>query len=311
MEPTTERIRALRAFSRSYTCAVRALDEGHLATPYTLTEARILVELAHRGGADAAVLCRELELDASYLSRMLARFEADGLVTRERSSTDARRRRVVLTTAGLAAVRTLESRSDDQARALLGRFDEADQIRLVDAMATVRSLLEPTVAAGPTVVLRAPDPGDLGWVVARHGALYAAEYGWDGTFEGLVARIVADFVADHDPARERAWIAEVDGDRAGCVFCVARTADTAALRILLVEPWARGRGVGAALVGECVRFARAAGYAELMLWTNDVLTSARRLYQAAGFELVDSEPHHSFGHDLVGQTWRLPLRPAA
>lgn len=302
-----ERVRALRAFSRSYTRALQVLDEGLLSTPYTLTEARVLVELAHQGGCDATALRRDLGLDASYLSRILARFEADGLVTRTRSSADARRRQVMLTDAGQATTAELEARSDQQARGLLESLDEHDQVRLVEAMATIRGVLEPTPGPGPTVVLRAPQPGDYGWVVARHGALYATEYGWNATFEALVARIVADFAADHDPVREHAWIAELDAEPVGCVFCTAKDDTVAALRILLVEPSARGHGVGAALVAECVRFARAAGYQQLTLWTNDVLTSARRIYQAAGFQLVDSAPHHSFGHDLVGQNWNLTL----
>ena len=246
-----------------------------------------------------------LDIDAGYLSRILARFEADGLVTRRRSDTDARRRVITLTSAGQHAFRGLDQRSAEQISALLDQLTEADQQRLTAAMATIGEITRPRDRPA-AFVLRAPRPGDLGWVVQRNGALYAQEYGWDASYEALVARIVADYAGRADP-REAGWIAEVDGAPVGCVFCMRKDDATAQLRLLLVEPGARGLGIGDRLVAECLAFARRAGYPEIVLWTNDILTAARRIYQRFGFELVDSEPHHSFGHDLVGQNWRLSL----
>jgi DNA-binding MarR family transcriptional regulator/GNAT superfamily N-acetyltransferase len=302
----------VRAFTRFYTAVIGVLDEGLLGTPYSVTEARVLFELAQSDATDVADLRRGLRLDSGYMSRIAARLEADGLVTRAPSGRDARRQVLALTPRGREVFADLDARSADQVAHLLDKLDEADQERLVTAMGTVRSLLgaaqgDGLPATARTVVLREPGPGDLGWVVARHGAVYAAEYGWNAEFEGLVARIVADYAAGHDPRREAAWIAELDGEPVGCVFCVARDDTTAQLRILLVDPAARGLGIGARLVAECLRFATAAGYESMMLWTNDVLTSARRIYEAAGFRLVDEEPHHSFGQDLVGQVWERRL----
>jgi DNA-binding MarR family transcriptional regulator/GNAT superfamily N-acetyltransferase len=309
---------AVREFNRYYTGVIGLLDAGYLQTPYSLTEARVIFELAqHRAAAagmaamDAAALCRSLGLDSGYLSRILARFDADGLITRERSPADGRRQAVTLTAAGQQAYRLLNERADAQITHLLAAVAAPDRERLTAAMAEVRRILggSPHQQARPgMVVLRPPRPGDLGWVVQRNGALYAAEYGWDDTYEALVARIVADYAASHDPRREAAWIAELGGEPAGCVLCVQDSEHTARLRLLLVEPHARGAGIGARLVAECVRFATQAGYAELVLWTNDILVAARRIYEKAGFTLVDAAPHHSFGHDLVGQNWRLPLR---
>lgn len=265
--------------------------------------------LVRRSGfvAELADLRRDLRIDAGYMSRIAARFETDGLITREPSSVDGRRQSLRLTDRGREVSETLDARSAAQVAGLLGDLAPGDRRRLVAAMGTVRDVLDRERSAGTAVALRAPGPGDYGWVVSRHGALYAAEYGWDCGFEALVARIVADYVQDRDPAREAAWIAEAGGEPVGCVFCVAKDATTAQLRILLVEPSARGLGVGTRLVDQCLRFARAAGYDAITLWTNDVLTSARRLYEAAGFELTDQEPHHSFGQDLVGQNWTKAL----
>ena len=303
-----ERTAELRAFTRFYTSVLGVLDEGLLHTPYSLTEGRTVFELAQQDATDLADLRRRLGVDAGYMSRIVTRLEADGLLTRERSTVDARRQVLRLTDQGRAVFATLDARSAEQAAELLGRLPDPIQERVLAAMGMIRTVLgdEPTERSR-TVVLRPPEPGDHGWVVARHGALYAAEYGWNASMEGLVARIVGDFVADHDPAREGAWIAEVDGEPVGCVFCVARDETTAQLRLLLVEPSARGLGIGARLVDECLRFARRAGYASIVLWTNDVLVSARRIYEAAGFTLVEEEPHHSFGQDLVGQTWARDL----
>jgi DNA-binding MarR family transcriptional regulator/GNAT superfamily N-acetyltransferase len=295
----------VRAFNRFYTATIGVLQEGLLRTPYSLTEARVLFELAQRTDTEVAQLRRTLGLDAGYLSRMLGRFESDGLVLRTQSTTDGRRQVIRLTEAGRATYRRLDERSGQEIQRLLDRLGSAEQRRLVQAMATIRGLLGPSRT--PSVTLRGPEPGDYGWVVARHGVLYAREYGWDASFEALVARIVADFAGGYDPARERVWLAEVDGERAGCVFCVHRDDTTAQLRLLLVEPDARGLGIGSRLVGECVEFARSAGYRRMVLWTNDVLDAARRIYQRAGFQLGSEQPHHSYGHDLVGQDWALDL----
>jgi DNA-binding MarR family transcriptional regulator/GNAT superfamily N-acetyltransferase len=303
-----QRVAAMRAFTRFYTAMVGVLDEGLLHTPFSATEARIIFELAQREVTDVAELRGELRVDAGYMSRITARLEAGGIVTRERSDTDARRIALRLTEQGRGVFAQLDARSAEQVAHLLADLPEPVQQRVVAAMDTIRVVLgDGAPDELRTVVLRPPGPGDYGWVVARHGALYAAEYGWNADFEGLVARIVGDYVAHHDPAREAAWIAEVDGEPAGCVFCVARDATTAQLRILLVEPSARGLGIGTRLVEECLRFARRAGYRSIVLWTNDVLVSARRIYEAAGFTLVDEEPHHSFGRDLTGQTWTRDL----
>lgn len=299
----------MRAFTRFYTAVLGVLDEGLLSTPYSVTEARVIFELAQQDVGDVADLRRRLRIDAGYMSRITARLEADGLVTRQRSDADARRIALRLTDRGRAVFADLDARSAEQAGRLLAALPEPVRHRVVAAMTTVRTVLGDDHDATRTIVLRPPQAGDYGWVVARHGALYAEEHGWNAEFEGLVARIVGGFVEHHDPAREAAWIAELDGEPVGCVFCVAKDATTAQLRILLVEPTARGLGIGTRLVDECVRFARGAGYRSIVLWTNDVLTSARRIYEAAGFTLVDEEPHHSFGRDLVGQTWSLDLAP--
>jgi DNA-binding MarR family transcriptional regulator/GNAT superfamily N-acetyltransferase len=303
---TPERVAEVRAFSRFYTNLIGVLRESLLRTPYTLTQARVIYELGQQETCDLAFLRRSLDIDAGYLSRILARFEADGLLTRARSSTDGRRQVIGLTPSGVAAFHTLDSRSAEEIAALLSPLSEEEQGRLVAAMGTIRSLLGEDHASEP-FVLRPPEPGDFGWVVHRHGVLYAEEYGWNETFESLVARIVADFIDHRDPKREAAWIAEVDGERVGCVFCVKKEETVAQLRILLVEPSARGMGIGSRLIEECLRFARRAGYDQIMLWTNDVLVDARRLYERAGFELVEEEAHHSFGHDLIGQNWRRNL----
>ncbi|QDY76837.1 bifunctional helix-turn-helix transcriptional regulator/GNAT family N-acetyltransferase [Streptomyces qinzhouensis] len=304
-------IQEMRAFNRFYTNLIGALDYGrHLYTPYTLTESRVLYELAHSPRTDAADLRGELSLDAGYLSRLLGKFERDGLVERTPSEEDGRRQRITLTGQGRRAATLLDERSREAVGTLVSRVPAGERERLVGALRTVRETLEHARPAGAgEPVLREPGPGDLGWTVARHGALYAAEYGWNSEFEGHVARIVADFAGGHDARRERAWIAELDGRPAGSVMCVRDEApDTARLRVLLVEPAARGRGIGELLVRAVVDFAREAGYRDLVLWTNDVLTGARRIYERSGFVLVSEEPHHSFGADLVGQNWRLPLR---
>jgi DNA-binding MarR family transcriptional regulator/GNAT superfamily N-acetyltransferase len=301
-----DRIAAVRSFNRFYTARIGVLGDGLLRTDHSLTEARVLYELGQRDVTEVADLRREMDIDAGFLSRLLARLQRNGLVARERSDRDARRQRVRLTEDGAAAFAELDRRSAEEIGAVLGALSEDDQHRLVAAMDTVEDVLtQAPPAAG--FVLRSPHPGDLGWIVQAHGALYTEQYGWDESFEALVARIVADYAGDHDPRREAAWIAEVDGAPAGCVLCVRRDDDTAQLRLLLVHPRARGRGIGGRLIDECLGFAKRAGYARITLWTNDVLREARRLYERAGFELVESAPHHSFGHDLVEQTWARDL----
>jgi DNA-binding MarR family transcriptional regulator/GNAT superfamily N-acetyltransferase len=299
-------VAAVREFNRFYTSVLGLLREGLLDTPYSLTEARIIFELARQDEAEVAAMRRWLDLDPGYLSRILARFEADGLVRKSRSAGDARRQVIGLTPAGRAVFGKLDALSSDQIRELLAPIPAGRRSRLTAAMAGIREVLD-GAAAPATVVLRPPAPGDLGWVIQRNAALYAAEYGWDETYEALVARIVADYAARADHTGEAAWIAELRGEPAGCVFCMRKSDQTAQLRLLLVEPSARGMGIGERLVAECLAFAGRAGYRDIMLWTNDVLHAARRIYERAGFELVRSDPHHSFGHDLVGQDWRLVL----
>ncbi|MER6015753.1 bifunctional helix-turn-helix transcriptional regulator/GNAT family N-acetyltransferase [Streptomyces bluensis] len=305
-------VQDIRSFNRFYTNVIGALDYGrHVYAPYTLTEARVLWELAHSSRTDAADLRTELSLDSGYLSRLLSKFEEDGLVERSRSTRDPRRRRVTLTARGRETADLLNERSNASVSSLLARVPAADRPRLAEAMRTIRTVLADGREPRPEdVILRGPAPGDLGWIVQRNAAVYAAEYGFDADYEGLVARIVADFAEDHDPDRERVWIAELDGRPVGGVMCVRDDNDppgAARLRLLLVEPDARGLGIGDRLVRACVEFAREVGYREMVLWTNDCLTSARRIYQHHGFALVAEKPHHSFGVDLVGQDWRLDL----
>ena len=302
-----EPVNAVRAFSRFYTKTLGLLRDGLLSSPYSLTEARIIFELANRGSMEVAELRSLLDIDAGYLSRILARFAKSGLATQERSKADGRRQVIQLTRRGRAAFKLLDTRSTEQVRTLLSGLGEEQQRRLVGAMKSIEEIFEPSPGPEP-YILHQPGPGDLGWVVQRHGELYAQEYGWDESFEALVARIVADYVDDRDPRRENAWIAELGGEPVGCVFCVKKDETTAQLRLLLVDPRARGVGIGSRLVEECIRFARRTGYRQMTLWTNDVLEAARRIYERAGFTLVEEERHRSFGHDLVGQNWSLALR---
>jgi DNA-binding MarR family transcriptional regulator len=281
----SDRVAEIRAFNRFYTRVIGVLGEGMLSTPYTLTEARVLFELAHRDSVEVVDLRRSLDLDAGYLSRILARFEADGLVTRSRSAADARRQVIELTDAGRATQAELDQRTDVQIGDLVGALGEADQRRLLGAMATIQELLGERTRRD-LVVLRSPTPGDLGWIVQRHGAIYAREFGWDASFEALVARIVADYATEHDPRREAAWIAEVDG---------------------LVEPSARGMGVGGRLVEECLRFAKRTGYERIMLWTYDATKDAHRIYERAGFTLDEQREATAFGHEMVDEIWSRDL----
>lgn len=301
-----DRVAAVREFNRSYSKVMGFLQQGLLRSRFSLVEGRIVFELSRREITDVSVLRAALGVDAGQLSRTLTKLEAAGVVQRSRSDSDGRRHRVSLTPAGREAFTDLNARADQQAEELLAAFSDDDQRRLVASMDTVRRLLSEPVTP-VAFVIRGLRPGDLGWIVQRNGALYAQEYGWDRTYEALVARIVADYVDQHDPGRENAWIAELDGRRVGAILCVREDDQTARLRLLHVEPAARGSGLGSRLVDECLRFARSAGYSAIELWTNDVLVAARRIYQKAGFRLIKEEPHHSFGHALVGQTWRLDL----
>ena len=297
---------SVRAFNRFFTEISGVLEEGLLRTDFSVTEARVLFELGREDGLTATALRERLRLDAGYLSRVLAKLDGISLLTREQSASDGRSQSVHLTGAGRTAYATLDQRGTEEAAKLLDELSERDQRRLLGSMAAIRELLGDPSVRDP-FVLRPLGPGDGGWVVQRHGELYAREYGWDETFEGLVARIVADHLEARNPRRERGWIAEVDGRRAGSLLCVEKDTTTAKLRLLLVEPDARGLGIGARLVEESLDFARRAGYERMTLWTNDVLTSARRIYEHAGFQLVEEEPHESFGRRLVGQSWERSL----
>ena len=299
-------VAAVREFNRFYTNVIGLLRGKYLDTPYSLTEARLLFELGQRDASEVADLRRAVDIDPGYLSRILARFEADGLVGRERSAADGRRQVIRLTGRGVEVIAGLDAQSAKQVRDMLAALCDDDRRRLLDAMRVVTETL--TGSPQPRgYLLREPRPGDMGWVVQRNGVLYAEEFGWDASYEALVARIVADYVEKRDPEAEAAWIAEVDGVPAGCVFCVREDAATARLRLLLVEPWARGLGIGGRLVDEVLRFARRAGYSRITLWTNDVLSDARRIYQRAGFTLDDESRHHSFGKDLTSQNWSRDL----
>ena len=297
---------AVRRFNRIYTRQLGLLDHRHLGSELSLTEVRVLYELANGDATCARELCERLGIDAGYASRILAGFARRRLLRKQPSPIDGRQLDLVLTKKGRAVFADLDARATSQVATLLGALPRARQDRLVAALRDVTDLLEPD-RERELVVLREHRPGDLGWVVERHGALYAQEYGWDARFEALVARIVADFGTRHDPKRERCWIAELDGAPVGSVFLVEKSKRVAQLRLLLVEPSARGRGIGERLVDECTQFARDAGYAKIVLWTNSVLHAARRIYELAGYVLVAQERHRSFGHALIGQTWALAL----
>jgi DNA-binding MarR family transcriptional regulator/GNAT superfamily N-acetyltransferase len=306
-------VAAVRAFNRFYTQKIGVLQEGLLASSHSLTEVRVLWELAHRQQPTATDLAGALGLDAGYLSRLLRRLETQRLLTRRPSLDDRRQSLLGLTARGRRLFATLDSRSERDVARLVGGLDGAGRRALVASMQSIEKLLGGGAAAAAKsqpYLLRGPQPGDLGWIVHRHGVLYAEEYGWDARFEALVAEIVGRFVARYDRTRERCFVAERDGAIVGSVFVVARSRAVAKLRLLYVEPSARGLGIGARLVDECIRFARQAGYRRIELWTNSVLSAARRIYERAGFVLVDAEPHHSFGKPLVAQTYRLDLKGA-
>lgn len=309
-EAITEQVKALRAFNRSYTRSTGLL-EPYLDGPLSLTEVRVLYELAHQGQSAASDISRELGLDAGYLSRIVKRFEARGWLQRSTSPADGRQQFLRLTPAGHAAFAPLQQKSRDAARQLLERLPSAERAELVDAMARVQRLLAPPAAgAAPrprTAVLREPRAGDMGWVVQQHGELYAREYGLDARFEALVADIAARFVRNFQPGWERCWIAELGSERVGSVFVARKSKTVAQLRMLILAPGARGLGLGARLTDECLAFARAKGYRKMVLWTNSCLTAARSIYAARGFVLKKSEPYEDFGRSLVGETWELKL----
>jgi DNA-binding MarR family transcriptional regulator/N-acetylglutamate synthase-like GNAT family acetyltransferase len=300
-----QHIAAVRRFNRFYTQRIGVLREGWGKSPFSLTEARVLYELLHRDQPTATEIGNELGLDAGYLSRILRGFAARGLIAKTRSRADGRQIHLTVTPRGRKAFAPLEAHSDTEVGKMLDPLAPPEQVRLVAAMQTVEQLL-----AGertPAYLLRPHRPGDMGWIVSRHGAIYAEEYGWDQRLEALVAEVVAAFLRNFDPARERCWIAERDGENLGSVMLVKETARVARLRMLLVEPQARGLGIGARLVEECIRFARQAGYRKITLWTHSVLTAARHVYQRAGFQLVDRRAHDEFGKRLMGETWDLRL----
>lgn len=301
------RVDAIRRFNRFYTRRIGALQPGVLGSPFPLPQARVLYELGQRGESTASELGAELDLDLGYLSRLLAGLRRHGLVQGAAAKQDARRVRLSLTARGRKAYQQLDARSRDEVAGMLGKLAAAEQARLVGALQTVQGVLEKDLKREKDITLRSHRPGDMGWVVHAHGRLYAEEYGWDERFEALVAGIAKDFVEKLDPARERCWIAEMHGEPAGSVFLVQQSRTVAKLRLLIVEPGARGRGLGKRLVEECIAFARAQGYRKLVLWTQSNLGAARHIYQAAGFRLKKKEPHAAFGVKLTGEYWELKL----
>lgn len=301
------RIAAVRRFNRFYTKQIGVLQEGLLASDLSLAEVRVLYELAHSEGATATSIAKELGLDAGYLSRMLRSFAQRGLVQRRRSASDARQSNLTLTRKGRSAFAKLDVRAHDEIAGLLAGRSASDQRALVGAMSDIERILGAAEPAPRRVELRDPRPGDMGWVIERHAEIYAEEYAWIAHFEALVADIVARYLHEHDPERERCWIAEVDGERAGSIFLVRHSDTVARLRLLLVEPSARGLGLGHRLVDACLQFARDAGYQKVTLWTNAVLDAARAIYVAKGFRLVREEAHTHFGSEQLGQDWELDL----
>jgi DNA-binding MarR family transcriptional regulator/GNAT superfamily N-acetyltransferase len=308
--PSLPHVAEVRRFNRFYTKQIGVLQEGLLSSPFSLTEVRVLYEIVHRKDSTAVELCRELCLDPGYLSRILRSFEKRGLIARTRSIADGRQSHLRLTPKGRKIFDPLEQRSNRQAAAMLEKVSPAHQKKLVDAMHTIEAAIDPARSKNgqPAYILRPHHPGDMGWIVHRHGALYWKEYGYDERFEALVAEIVAEFIHHFDPRRERCWIAEKDGEVVGSIFVVAKSRTVAKLRLLLVEPSVRGLGIGRRLVEECIRFARQAGYKKMMLWTQSELGAAHHLYQEAGFRLVAKQRHKSWGRDnLVAETWEMTL----
>jgi DNA-binding MarR family transcriptional regulator/N-acetylglutamate synthase-like GNAT family acetyltransferase len=302
-----QRITAVRRFNRFYTRQIGLLQEGYLESPFSLSQVRVLYELAHQDKPTAAELSRDLGLDPGYLSRVLRGFEKRRLISRTRSEADGRQSHLELTARGQAAFAPLERRSHQEIGDIVARLPAPEQVRLVEAMHVIEGILGARPEQKVPYILRPHQPGDMGWVVHRHGVLYAQEYGWDERFEAMVAGIVKQFIERYDPKRERCWIAEKDGEIVGSVFLITHSKTVAQLRLMLVEPKARGLGIGSRLVDECIAFAREKGYRKITLWTNSILLAARHIYKKAGFRLVHKERHTSFGHALVGETWDLTL----
>ena len=305
-QESDRRIAAVRAFNRFYTRKLGVFDQHFMKSPVSLSEGRVLYELAHREGLAAKEIGTELGLDPGYLSRLIQNFEERGLITRKPLPSDRRQHQLSLTAKGRQAFAKLDRSSHDQVATMLETLAGGDRRRLVEAMATIERLLDRTCASTPAI-LREPSPGDMGWVVQSHGALYASEYGFDASFEALVAEIAAKFLSSFDASRERCWIADIDGMPVGSVFLVRHSDDVAKLRLLLVDPAGRGQRLGQRLVAECIAFAKACGYRKITLWTQSILLAARKIYQDSGFVLVASEPHRSFGQSLIGETWEREL----
>jgi DNA-binding MarR family transcriptional regulator/GNAT superfamily N-acetyltransferase len=308
--PTTEiepRIAAVRRFNRFYTQRIGVLQEGWLKSPFSLAEARVLYELTQRDKPTASELAKDLGMDAGYLSRILRGFEAGELIVKATSDRDGRQSLLSITERGRQRFAPLETRTNDDVAAMLGSLPAPAQARLLESMRTIETVLDGDPGRTAPYILRPPRAGDMGWIVSRHGALYGKDYGWDERLEALTAEIVAAFVRNYDAKRERCWIAERDGENVGSVLLVKDSEQVARLRLLLVEPQARGLGIGARLVQECVQFARTAGYRKITLWTHSVLTAARRIYEQAGFELVETWKHNDFGKELLGENWDLQL----
>lgn len=301
-------VKAIRQFNRFYTSRIGALDP-YLGSPMSLTDVRVLYELAHRETAVASEIGRDLGLDAGYMSRILRRFETEGWLTREPHPRDARQSVLRLTGSGHAAFAPLQQKSREEAAALLAPLAPAQREQLVQAMGTMQSLLDPEAppARPQAAVLRDPAPGDIGWVVQQHGEIYAREYGWNSQFEALVAGIASEFLLKFQPEWERCWIAELNGERVGAIFVVRKSTTVAQLRMLILASGARGLGLGGKLVDECIAFARLKGYKKMVLWTNSCLLAARGIYAKRGFKLMESQPHEGYGKSLVGETWELKL----
>jgi DNA-binding MarR family transcriptional regulator/GNAT superfamily N-acetyltransferase len=307
MEQLSLCVEAVRRFSRFYTRHIGVLHEGYNGSEFSLTEARVIYELAHREAATASELVKYLGLDAGYLSRLLKSFQERGLVQRQTSDLDARQYLLSLTELGQQRFAALNARSRSDMAQMLSSLTPRQQQRLINAMSEIETLLSAEPERSAPYILRPHQPGDIGWAVQKHGELYAREFGWDESFEALAAEVGAKFLRDFDQKKERAWIAEKDGENVGFVMLIRQSDEVAKLRMLLVDPKARGLGLGKRLVEECIRFARQRGYRKLTLWTNDVLVTAIHIYKQCGFRLVGEERHHSFGHELVGQTWELDL----
>ena len=306
MDPD-EQISAVRAFNRFYTRKLGFLDQQLLKSPFSLSEARVLYELANREALSAKEIGIELGLDPGYLSRIVQNFDDNGLITRKPAPSDRRQHQLSLTARGRQAFAKLSRSSHEDIASMLSALAPGDIGRLTGAMAVIERLLGEAPVARPSALLREPRPGDMGWVVQSHGALYASEYGFDASFESLVAEITAKFLSSFDASRERCWIADIEGIQAGSVFLVRHTDDIAKLRLLLVDPAGRGQGLGQRLVAECISFARQCGYRKITLWTQSILVAARKIYLDAGFALVATEPHRSFGQSLIGETWEREL----